>query len=101
MTKLSVILLALLLASAAAVVTSQHQARKLYADLERERQLTKQIETEWGQLQIEQSTWSMHSHVEKIATARLRMTAPAAEQTQLLDPSAAPPEPLGTATPVE
>lgn len=88
MTRLTTVLLAMLIASAAAVVTAQHQARKLYAELEREKQLTRQIETEWGQLQIEQSTWSMHSHIEKVASARLRMAAPVAEQTQLFDPNA-------------
>lgn len=90
MTRLTVFLLAVLIASAAAVVTAQHQARKLYAELEREKQLTKQIETEWGQLQIEQSTWSMHSHIEKVASARLRMAAPVAGQTKLFDPNALP-----------
>lgn len=88
MIKLTAFLLGLLLVSAAAVITAQHQARKLYAELEREKQLTKQIETEWGQLQIEQSTWSMHSRIEKVAIARLRMAAPVAEQLEMLDPSA-------------
>lgn len=97
MTRLNIILLALLLTSAAAVITAQHQARKLYAELERERQIARQIETEWGQLQIEQSTWSMHSHVEKVASARLRMAAPAAQQTELFDPNA----PLVVEAPVE
>ena len=86
MSRLTLFLLLLLLASAAALVTSQHQARKLYAELERERQTAKQIETEWGQLQIEQSTWSMHSRIEKVATARLHMTTPATDQTHMLQP---------------
>ena len=58
--------------------TDPGKLRKLYAELEREKQLTKQIDTEWGQLQIEQSTWSMHSHIEKVASARLRMAVEAA-----------------------
>lgn len=88
MSKTNIILLALLMASAVALVTSQHRARTLYAELERERQTAKQIETEWGQLNIEQSTWSMHSRIEKVATSRLRMTAPAQDQLQMLDPNA-------------
>lgn len=84
MTKATAVLLVILLASAASLVTSQHQARKLYAEMEREQQITKQIEVEWGQLQIEQSTFSMHSHIEKVAAARLRMAAPTSEQVQML-----------------
>ena len=84
MTKVTIILLVFLMGSAAALVTSQHQARKLYAELEREKQAAKQIEVEWGQLQIEQSTWSMHSRIEKVASTRLRMQAPAPDQTFML-----------------
>ncbi|MFN0315556.1 MAG: cell division protein FtsL [Burkholderiales bacterium] len=84
MTKVTAVLLAILLSSAAGLVTSQHQARKLYAELEREQQTTKQIEVEWGQLQIEQSTFSMHSHIEKVAASRLRMATPAGQQVQML-----------------
>ena len=89
MTKATLILLVVLMGSAAALVTSQHQARKLYAELEREKQAAKQIEVEWGQLQIEQSTWSMHSRIEKVASTRLRMQAPTADQTYMLQ--SAPP----------
>ncbi len=84
MSKATAVLLLILLANAAGLVTSQHQARKLYAELEREQQTTKQIEMEWKQLQIEQSTWSMHSRIEKVATSRLRMATPTSEQVQLL-----------------
>ncbi|MSQ58958.1 MAG: cell division protein FtsL [Betaproteobacteria bacterium] len=84
MTKATAVLLVILLASAAGLVTSQHQARKLYADLEREQQTAKQIEVEWGQLQIEQSTFSMHSHIEKVAASRLRMATPATQHVQML-----------------
>jgi cell division protein FtsL len=46
MNRVSVILLFVLLASAIGMVTSQHRARKLYAELDREQQLTKQIDME-------------------------------------------------------
>lgn len=86
--KTNAILLIVLMASAAALVTSQHRARTLYAELEREREVAKQIETEWGQLNIEQSTWSMHSRIEKVASMRLHMTAPNQNNLQMLDPAA-------------
>ena len=60
MLRLNLLLLAALIACALALVTSQHQARKLYVELQKEQELAKQIEVEWGQLQLEQSTWATH-----------------------------------------
>jgi len=76
MAKLNLLLLAVLIASALALVTSQNRARKLYGDLQRERELAKQLDIEWGQLQLEQSTWAMHGRIEKIATEKLGMRLP-------------------------
>jgi len=82
-------LLALLTACALGLVTSQHQARKLFAELEHEQNLAKQLEVEWGQLQLEQSTWAMHARVEKVARERLHMSVPDARRTQVVLPAAA------------
>ncbi|MCB1938494.1 MAG: cell division protein FtsL, partial [Rhodocyclaceae bacterium] len=40
----------------------------------------RQLEVEWGQLQLEQSTWAAHVRIEKIARQRLRMQPPTFEQ---------------------
>jgi len=56
MVRLNLLLLAALAACALGLVTSQHQARKLYVELQKEQEAAKQIEVEWGQLQLEQST---------------------------------------------
>jgi cell division protein FtsL len=55
--RLNLILLAILIACALSVVTSQHKARKLYVELQKEQELAKQLAIERGQLQLEQSTW--------------------------------------------
>jgi len=83
MTRLNLALLAVLIACALALVTSQHKARKLYVQLQHEQELEKKHEIEWSQLQLEQSTWSGHARVEKIATQQLRMRAPPAARTQV------------------
>ena len=62
--------------SSLGVVASQHQARKLYAAVEREQQRTRQLGVEWGQLQLEQSTWAAHARVEKVAREKLAMRPP-------------------------
>jgi cell division protein FtsL len=66
------------------LVTSQHKARKLFAELEREQELARQLDVEWGQLQLEQSTWAMHARVEKIARDRLHMSVPDVQRTQIV-----------------
>ena len=87
--RINLLLLALLTACALGLVTSQHKARKLFAELEQEQERAKQLDVEWGQLQLEQSTWAMHARVEKIARERLRMSVPDAKRTQMVMPGAA------------
>ena len=76
MVRVNLLLLAVLVACALWLVTSRHQARKLFAELEREQAKAHGYETEFGQLQLEQSTWSMPARVEKIAREQLRMQIP-------------------------
>ena len=87
MTKINLVLLGILIACALAVITAQHQARKLYVELQKEQELSKQLEVEWGQLQLEQSTWAMHARIEKIAARELGMRVPTAARVQVLQPS--------------
>ena len=90
MARLNLILLAVLVACALSVVTSQHKARKLYVELQKEQTGAKQLEVEWGQLQLEQSTWAMHARIEKIASGRLMMRVPPASRVQVVAPGATP-----------
>ena len=89
MARINLILLLALTVCALGLVTSQHKARKLFAELEHEQERAKQLDVEWGQLQLEQSTWAMHARVEKIARERLRMSVPDAKRTQMVMPAAA------------
>jgi cell division protein FtsL len=88
MTKATLVLLGILIVCALAVVTSQHQARKLYVELQKEQELAKALDIEWGQLQLEQSTWAMHARIEKIAGRELGMHVPSAARTQVVGSSA-------------
>jgi cell division protein FtsL len=91
MVRLNLALLAILIGCALALVTSQHRARKLYVDLQKEQELAKQIEVEWGQLQLEQSTWAMHARVEKIAANALGMHVPPPARIQVVPPASGEP----------
>ncbi len=62
--------------SAIALVYTKHESRNLFVELE---QLTKErdeLNIEWGQLQIEQSTWATHARIEQVATDDLQLTRP-------------------------
>jgi cell division protein FtsL len=76
MVRVNLLLLAVLVVCALSLVTSRHQARKLFVELEREQERAHAYETEYGQLQLEQSTWSMPARVEKIAREQLKMQIP-------------------------
>jgi cell division protein FtsL len=84
-TRFSLLLLAALALCAIGLVTSQHQARKLFVELEREQARARALDVEWGQLQLELSTWGLHSRIERLAAARLGMRAPDARRTQIVE----------------
>jgi cell division protein FtsL len=84
MTRANLLLLAVLIVCALALVTSQHQARKLYVELQKEQELAVRIDVEWGQLQLEQSTWATHARIERIAARELAMRVPPASRTQVV-----------------
>jgi cell division protein FtsL len=91
MIKIRIFVLVLLVLSALGLVTSQHKARKLFVELQKEQEAAKQMDVEWGQLQLEQSTWAMHSRIEKIAAKYLRMQVPEAERVQIIAPASVAP----------
>lgn len=76
MTRLNILLILIVIACALSVVTSQHNARKLFMELESKQEQARQLAVEWGQLQLEQSTWAMRARVERIATKQLLMKVP-------------------------
>ncbi len=86
MIRLNFILAAVALAGALGLVTSQHQARKFYIELQQQQDRAKQYQVEWGRLQLEQGTWAMHSRIERIATRHLQMRVPEADRIQRVAP---------------
>ena len=84
-TRLNLVLLGVLIVCALSLVTSRHEARRLFVELEREQARARQLETEYGQLQLEQSTWGMPARVEKIARDNLRMQLPPPGRVQVVE----------------
>ena len=93
MIKINVALAVILVICSLALVTSQHKSRKLFVELQKQQDQARQLEVEYGQLQLEQSTWAMHSRVEKIAVNNLQMRTPPVARVHLVPPPSTPSRP--------
>jgi cell division protein FtsL len=83
--KLNLLLLLVLVVCALGLVTSQHKARKLFSDLEREQARARDLEVEYGRLQLEASTWALHARVEKVAAGTLGMRTPDPRRVRIVE----------------
>ncbi len=70
------LLFSLMLGSAILLVYSKHQSRKLFVEVQQMRHQVDALNTEWSQLQLEQSAWSGHGRIERIARKQLSMITP-------------------------
>ncbi len=84
MTRVNIFLLLVLMACALGLITSQHQARKLFVDLEAGQSQAKRLDEEFTQLQLEQGTWATHKRVESVAAKSLGMRLPEPGTTRVL-----------------
>jgi cell division protein FtsL len=75
---------AAVLVSALAQVTAKHQARQLFVELERLKGERDQLQIEWGQLQLEQSTWATHARMESLGRGELALVIPAPQKVVLV-----------------
>ena len=76
MVRTNLVLLLAILMCALGVVTSQHKARSLFQAIEAEQERERHLEVEFGQLQLELSTWATSPRIEKIAREKLKMRTP-------------------------
>lgn len=81
---LPLVLAVLLGLSALLLVNSQYRARKLFIELEFAQTQTRQLEIEWSQLQLKQSTLSKHARIEEKAVNELNMVRVTQGNTRFL-----------------
>lgn len=74
----------LLVLCSLSLINSQYQARRLFIELERAQASHQQIELEWTQLKLDQSTFGKHARIEEVAKQDLGMVPVAANRTQYL-----------------
>ena len=83
---LATILFVVVMVTAIGLVYSKHKTRKLFVELQALNKEVVSLNTEWGRLQLEQSAWSDHGRIERIARERLGMVIPEAEQVAFIKP---------------
>ena len=71
--------------SAVALVYTKHESRKLFVELEELTHARDDLNIEWGQLQIEQSTWATHARIEQVATDELSLVRPASTEIFVIE----------------
>jgi len=71
--------------SAVALVYTKHEARSLFVELESLTAERDALNIEWGQLQIEQSTWATHARIERVALDELALKRPAPTDIYLIE----------------
>jgi cell division protein FtsL len=74
------------LASAAGAIYCEHRARELFTELEGLNARRDNLQIEWGQLQLEQTAWSSHAFVERVASTRLHMATPPPKDIEIIAP---------------
>ncbi len=86
MLRLNITLILILLACALSTVSANHRARKLFTELEAAQKSMRDLDVEWGQLQLEQSTLAAHVRIEKAAREKLGMKPPTPGQIIAVEP---------------
>ena len=71
-----VMLLVAVLGSGLSIVYTTHQSRFAFNELQELKDQSNQLETEWGQLLIEQSTFGVEGRIDQKAAEQLQMQVP-------------------------
>ena len=82
--KLNVVLTALLVGCALSVVNARYQRNHLIDNLEKMATQQRQLEVDWAQLQLDQSTLGKNERIEQIARSELNMAPLSPARTQYL-----------------
>jgi cell division protein FtsL len=83
MTRVDVVLALVLVACALAVIQAQHRSRTYFVELERLKKEARVLDEQWGQLQLEQSTWANPARIDSVARTRLGLVAPPPDRVRI------------------
>jgi cell division protein FtsL len=82
--RLTLVLTAAVVLCALSLVNAQYQSRRLFIELERAQAAARQLDIEWAQLQLDQSTLGNHARIEASARRDLTMVPVTPARTQYL-----------------
>jgi len=71
--------------SALALILAKHESRKMFVELEQLSTERDELNIEWGQLQIEQSTWATHARIERVAQEELSLARPESTEIYVIE----------------
>ena len=71
--------------SALTIVYTKHESRKLFVELEDLATERDALNIEWGQLQIEQSTWATHARIERVAVEEMSLIRPQPDDIYVIE----------------
>ena len=74
------------LASSVSLVYVQHLRRGLFMELRSLEQGRDRMDVEWGQLQLESSTWAAQERIERLASKQLQFQVPVPTSVVLVPP---------------
>ena len=74
------------LGSCVQAIYARHKAREVFVRLEQLNAERDSLDMEWGRLQLEQSYWSSHAFVERVANAKLKMALPQMRDVRIVTP---------------
>lgn len=84
MSKRVLMLVLAVLVASMLVVDMRHRNRLRFVELQGLQNERDALDTEWGQLLLEQGAWSEHRRVEDLARAQLNMLTPRPEQVTVI-----------------
>jgi cell division protein FtsL len=84
MSRLNMLLFGSAVVLAILVVHEQNRARRLFMDLQKEKDTAEQLAIEWNQLQIEQGMLSANKRIEEGAVKGLQMQLPPPGKVKLI-----------------
>ncbi|MGS0741299.1 cell division protein FtsL [Glaciimonas sp. GG7] len=82
--RINALLTLILVLCALALVNSQYKARQLFIELGRAQSQARQLDIEWSQLQLDQSTLGKNARIEASARRDLNMVPLTPQRTQYL-----------------
>jgi len=83
MSRFNVVMALALVVCALAVIQAQHRSRTYFVGLERLKKEARVLDEQWGQLQLEQSTWANLARVDTLARTRLGLVEPAHDRVRI------------------